>query len=124
MSNQEPTKSENCQCRQDLGELFDHRFFKALCDPGRIALLVRLANCSEPCSVSQIAECCPVDISVVSRHLAMLRDAGILDAQKRGKEVYYSVRCSELAKLLQTMADAIKACCPDKDSKTKDTNHE
>jgi len=108
---------EQMQCCQNVGELLEPRFFKALCDPNRIALLCRLAECREPCTVSQIAECCPVDLSVVSRHLAMLREAGIFEAEKRGKEVYYSVRTSALAGTLRAIADAIEACCPPTDSK-------
>jgi DNA-binding transcriptional ArsR family regulator len=100
-------------CCPEIGELLEPRFFKALCEPNRIALLVRLARCCRPSTVSEIAECCPVDMSVVSRHLGMLRDAGILCAQKRGKEVYYSVRFSELATTLRSLADAVEACCSD-----------
>lgn len=88
------------------------RFFKALCDPNRIALLVRLSKCCGPCSVSELSACCPTDMSVVSRHLAILRDAGILDCQKRGKEVCYTVRYSELVSTLRSIADAIEVCCP------------
>lgn len=92
--------------------LLDHRLFKALCDPGRLAILCRLAEGRREATVSRVAECCPTDISVVSRHLAMLRDAGILHAERRGKEVFYSVRCSELSATLRRIADAIDACCP------------
>ena len=105
-------KQTDCGCRMDLDGLLEPRFFKALCDPNRIALLARLARCCEPCSVTQLCTCCPVDVSVVSRHLAMLRDAGILQAAKRGKEVYYTVRFGELARTLRDIADAIDACCP------------
>ena len=52
-----------------------------------------------------------VNISVVSRHLALMRDAGILEAQKQGKEVFYSVRYSVLAGTLRAIADAMDACC-------------
>ena len=100
------------QCCSGLDSLLEARFFKALCDPSRIALLIRLAGCCEPSTVSETAKCCPTDISVVSRHLAMLREAGIVEAKKRGKEVYYTVRYSELAATLRAMADAIEACCP------------
>jgi ArsR family transcriptional regulator len=90
----------------------DARFFRALSDPNRIALLNRLAACGRPCCVSELAECCPTDFSVTSRHLACLRDAGILDAEKCGKEVRYTVRFDELIRRLRTMADAVAACCP------------
>ena len=87
------------------------RLFKALCDPSRLAILARLADRCEEMTVTQVAECCPLDLSVVSRHLAFMRDAGILDSVKRGKEVFYSIRASSLARTLRTMADVIEGCC-------------
>ena len=98
--------------RQSLSCLVEPRFFKALADRNRIALLGRLANCPAGCTVSQVAECCSVDISVVSRHLAVLRDAGILQAEKRGKEVFYSVCFPKLIGSLRDIADAVESCCP------------
>jgi len=95
-----------------VGDLLDARFFRALGDPNRIALLDRLASCGTPCCVSELSECCPTDMSVTSRHLVLLRDAGILDAEKCGKEVRYTVRFDELAEKLRAMADAIANCCP------------
>ncbi len=95
-----------------MGRRLDPRFFKALCDPTRISLLLRLVRRDAASTVSQVSACCPVNISVVSRHLATLRDAGIVSAKKRGKEVYYSVRFPELSGTLRAMADAIDACCP------------
>ena len=100
------------ECCSGIDELLEARFFKALCDPSRIGILVRLAQSCEPQTVSAVASCCPTSVSVVSRHLATLREAGILRAEKRGKEVYYSVRYPELASTLRAIADAIEACCP------------
>ena len=98
-------------------------FFKALADPNRIAMLTRLAACCRACTVSEIAECCPVNVSVVSRHLAMLRDADVLEARKQGKQVYYTVRYSELVNSLRQIADAIEACCPaERCAATRKTN--
>ena len=90
----------------------DARLFKALSEPTRISIINRLAERGEPCTVSQINECCPIDISVVSRHLAFLRDAGIVEAEKKGKEVYYTVKYKDLSKTLRAIADAIDNCCP------------
>ncbi len=102
--------NDTCECL-DISDAMEPQFFKALCDPNRIAILVRLSQLCAPCTVSQINECCSVDISVVSRHLAVLRDAGILESRKQGKEVYYSVRYKELVTTLRSMADAIEGCC-------------
>jgi len=95
-----------------VGKLVEPRFFKALCDPNRIALLARLAQCGRACNVGEISCCCPVDLSVVSRHLAILRDAGVVEAEKRGKEVYYSLRFGAVVDTLRRLADAIEGCCP------------
>jgi len=91
----------------------DSRLFKALSDPSRVAILVALARGSDPRSVSQVASCCPVDLSVVSRHLAKLKEAGVLESRREGKEVRYAVRFEDLAGTLRAVADAIEACCPE-----------
>jgi len=119
MSKRRGRRSEDppgCSC---IGKLLDDRLFKALGAPRRIAILVRVAESPKPCRVSEVASCCPTDISVVSRHLGLLRDAGILAAEKRGREVYYSVRCSELAATLRALADGIEQCCATKDADTR-----
>ena len=88
--------------------------FKALCDPTRLELLTQIADRAEPCTVSEVGQCCPVDLSVVSRHLAVLRDAGLLRAEKSGREVRYELCCDEVVSELRGLADALEACCPTK----------
>ena len=88
MSNHPPPET-GCACIR--GQTLSPQFFRALGDPNRLALLARLAACCGPRTVSELAACCPVDLSVVSRHLAILREAGILQARKHGKEVHYTV---------------------------------
>ncbi len=112
MSKRQTQPKNAANCCGDVGELIQPAFFKVLSDPNRIAILARLAECCRACTVSEIAKCCPINVSVVSRHLAMLRDAGILEARKVGKEVHYRVRYSTLAESLRQIADAIDACCP------------
>jgi DNA-binding transcriptional ArsR family regulator len=107
-------------CCADLAAALDPRFFKALCDPTRVAILVRLATCGRACTVGEVAACCPIDVSVVSRHLGQLRDAEIVAAERRGREVYYAVRFSSISSALRTLADAIDACCTPIRRKTKE----
>ena len=87
--------------------------FRALGDPNRLSVVVDLAGKGAPSTVSDIAPCCQVDYSVVSRHLATLRRAGIVQAEKRGREVYYSLQYSRLSQALRSIADAIDVCCPE-----------
>lgn len=101
-----------CPSCTPVRDLFSHRFFKALGDPTRVAILVDMTERSDPATVSELACGIPVDLSVVSRHLATLREAGIVSAERRGREVFYSIRYPEMTRALREMADAIEACCP------------
>lgn len=85
-------------------------FFRALADETRLAVLARLARARRPLAVSEIQGCCGVHLSGVSRHLSQLRDAGIVDAEKRGREVRYRLRAEEARELLRGLADALEAC--------------
>ncbi len=98
--------------RRPIDGMLDAGLFKALCDPTRVSLLACLAKCGRACGVSEIAACCAVDLSVVSRHLSLLRRAGLLDVEKKGRTVLYSVRYGDWAGALRALADSIEACCP------------
>jgi ArsR family transcriptional regulator len=97
-------------CCGGLENLLSPKLFKALGDPRRIALLARVASCPDGCTVTEAAGCCAIDLSVVSRHLARLREAGVLEATRRGKEVVYAVRGAALADALRALADAFSCC--------------
>jgi ArsR family transcriptional regulator len=96
----------------ELRELLSHQLFKAMGDPNRIRLLLLIIERCRTCTVGELAECLTVDVSVVSRHLAMLRAAGILHAERQGKQVNYSLQYKHLAETLRGIADAIEACAP------------
>jgi len=106
------TQTNKYTCCSGLQDEAAPALFKALCDPTRVSILVTLARCDCELTVSQVAECCPIDLSVVSRHLATLREAGVLESEKRGKEVYYRVRPGALVNALRAIAAEVEACCP------------
>ena len=91
----------------ELDEVLDTELFKALADPNRVALLVQLASNDEPSTVGSLSKCCPVNLSVVSRHLSHLRSAGLVSCEKVGRKVYYTVNGKALAERLRAIADAI-----------------
>ncbi len=95
-----------------LDQRLDPALFKALADPTRASLLACIAKCGRGCSVGEIAECCSVDLSVVSRHLALLARSGALEGTKEGRTVRYHVRYAELTAALRGLADALEECCP------------
>lgn len=100
-------------CCSGLEDLLSPKLFKALSDPKRLSLLARLAEGREACTVGQMAQGSGVDLSVVSRHLAILREAGVIRCEKRGKEVWCVVQTGAVVKILRDLAAALEACCPD-----------
>ena len=105
-------------CCRAVDDLLDPSLFKALSDPTRTKLLTCLVKCSRPCSVTEVADCCHVDFSVVSRHLALLEKAGLLTATKEGRTVSYTVQYASLCRTLRNLASAIEECCPAADAKS------
>jgi len=99
-------------CCPDLEALIDPGLFRALGDPNRVALIAGIGRRGRPTTVSEAASCCPVDLSVVSRHLAVLRRAGVVESAKSGREVRYTLSPATLATTLRSLADALEACCP------------
>src|SRR5262245_46002081 len=106
------TPSQAARCGGPLDELLRPELFKAFCDPTRASLIACLAKCGRACTVGEVAECCSVDFSVVSRHLALLARAGVFESTKRGRTVLYRVRYRELSAVFKALATAIDECCP------------
>lgn len=63
---------------------------KALASPVRLEIMQLIR--SHELTVGQIVQMSGLRQSHVSQHLSVLREAGIVLADKRGKEIYYSVR--------------------------------
>lgn len=96
-------------CRPGCLELPEAAFFQALGDDRRLILLGRLAASRAPLTVSEAAECCGVHVSGASRHLALLRRAGIVRAERSGREVRYALETRALAQRLRALAEALES---------------
>lgn len=106
------TPRQAAACCRPVDGLLDPALFKALGDPTRVRMLACLIKCGRACGVGEIAECCSVDLSVVSRHLQALARAGLLDAHKAGRTMSYSVRYEHLCRTLRDLACSIEQCAP------------
>ncbi len=65
--------------------------FKALGHPTRLWIVKQLAD-GEHC-VCEFVAAVGVDFSTISQHLAILKRAGVITDDKRGKSVYYRLTC-------------------------------
>lgn len=61
--------------------------FKALSDPTRVAIVNRLA--AHECCVCDLTAAFDLSQPTVSHHLRVLRDAGLVEADRRGTWAYY-----------------------------------
>jgi len=80
--------------------VFDTGFFKALCEPSRIAVLQELILLGRG-DIAAIARRVPQDRSVVARHLQLLAAAGIVKASKEGRHVFYHFDAHAIGKRLE-----------------------
>lgn len=63
---------------------------KALAHPTRLWMAEELAD-GERC-VCEFVEAIGADFSTVSKHLSVLKQAGIVEVDKRGKQVFYRLK--------------------------------
>jgi DNA-binding transcriptional ArsR family regulator len=59
--------------------------FDALADPTRRRLIERLSRSAGPISITELAEAFPISRQAVSKHLAALEEAGLVQAERRGR---------------------------------------
>ena len=64
---------------------------KALAHPARLMIVDDLTDHDQRC-VGELTDLIGTDLSTVSRHLLVLRNAGIVESEKRGTTVYYRLR--------------------------------
>ena len=80
--------------------VFDTGFFKALCEPARIAVLRELILLGRG-DIAAIAARLPQDRSVVARHLYQLAAAHIVTAEKEGRHVFYQIDAAAVAERVE-----------------------
>jgi ArsR family transcriptional regulator len=64
-------------------------WFGVLADPTRLRLLSLIAAAGEACAACELVEPLGVSQPTVSHHLKVLRQAGLVESDKRGRWVYY-----------------------------------
>jgi ArsR family transcriptional regulator len=79
---------------------------KALSDPVRVRLMSMIAAADEACVCDLNA---PFDVSqpTISHHLKVLRDAGLVDSERRGTWVWYRARREALDAVGELFTDTL-----------------
>ena len=81
--------------------------FKALGHPTRLWMAERLAA-GELCVCELLADV-DADFSTVSKHLSILKQAGVVASEKRGKQVYYRLKVPCILNLMPCVEAVIQA---------------
>ena len=81
---------------------------KALAHPARLMIVDELTEHGRRC-VRELTEVVGSDLSTVSRHLSVLRNAGIVESEKRGTSVYYRLRVKCIRKFFECVESVLRA---------------
>jgi len=84
------------------------KIIKAMAHPARLFVVDELSKTGERC-VCELTEMIGSDMSTVSRHLAVLKGAGIVEDEKRGQMVYYRLRVKCILDFFECI-ESVMAC--------------
>ncbi len=87
------------------------KIIKALAHPTRLCIVDRLAQ-GEQCVRDLTAMVC-CDMSTVSKHLSILKNAGIVSDEKRGACIYYTLRIPGIVDFFHCSDAVIEATARD-----------
>ncbi len=82
--------------------------FGVLADPTRRALLTHLLH-DGPASATRLTELTPLTRQAVTKHLRALLDAGLVAAQREGREVLYRATPEPLAEAVAWLVETAPA---------------
>lgn len=83
------------------------RIVKAMAHPTRLFLVDELSR-GERC-VCELTGMVGSDVSTVSKHLAVLKGVGIVRDERRGAQVFYSLRCPCVLRFFSCVETVLKS---------------
>ncbi|MBN1471030.1 MAG: winged helix-turn-helix transcriptional regulator [Syntrophaceae bacterium] len=87
------------------------KIIKAIAHPSRLLIIEEL-NKKEHC-VGELTEMIGADASTVSKHLSILKNAGLVNDEKRGNCIYYTLRCSCTLNFIDCVEEVLSANAKD-----------
>jgi DNA-binding transcriptional ArsR family regulator len=103
--------------KKELATILDPKLFRVLSEPVRIEIL-KCLMAKGRMDVGAIAQRMPQDGSVISRHLGLMQEVGLLTCEKEGRYTYYEINGPYILERLDSMARDIRryyeSCCPER----------
>ncbi len=94
--------------QQQFAELAE--VFHLMGDPSRLSILMVVLD--GPRAVGEIAAATGLSASLVSHHLRLLRAGRLVRAERRGKQVFYTVDDEHIRSVLTDMAEHVAELAP------------
>ena len=108
--NAEHRSTEN-KILDELVKVLDSKFLKALSEPVRIEILKVILRNGRT-DIGTIAEHMPQDRSVISRHLNLMHEVGILICEKVGRHMFYEIDGKVFLDRLENITELVRKCVP------------
>ena len=103
------------QALNELEAALDSDFLTALAEPARVAILKALISGGAQ-DVGQLSEPLPQERSVVSRHVKVLEQAGLVRIERQGRHrvvhIVPAMFIGQLERMLETTKRCVAICCP------------
>lgn len=90
------------------------RFLEALSDPIRMQIVFLLHDQEAQLNVGEIARQFRISRPAISHHLRVLKDAEIVQSEKRGQENYYWLNSQRMVAALRALADKLERSASEK----------
>lgn len=87
------------------------KILKAMAHPSRLLIIDELQK-QERC-VNELTEMVGADTSTVSKHLSVLKNAGLVTDEKRANCIYYTLRCMCILDFINCVEDVLTARAED-----------
>lgn len=83
------------------------KIIKAMAHSSRLFIIEELSK--GECCVSELTKMIGADTSTVSKHLSVLKNAGLVTDEKRANSIFYSLRCPCIMDFVGCVEDVLSA---------------
>lgn len=101
-------KTKQCRPKQAFKcEPHHVEAFKALAHPDRLRVFFHLVRQGCECAAGDVQRAVEIPAPTLSRHLDLLRRAGLIESRREERYIYYAVRRETVSELIRLLT----ACC-------------
>jgi len=101
--------STHCSCVANVSEKAVEGVLAAI-EPTRLRIMFLIGERGRMC-VGDIAKQFKISRPAISHHLKVLKTYGLVETERAGQEIFYTLCRNGVADTLRVLADALDSCC-------------